>query len=335
MKDNARFADPKVNRAQAYKIAMTGIRKVLGEEAYINSCGGMSGVANLPACDSFRTSSDTYSYWKIENHGNESYIRFKQNIFRNYTNRFWRTDPDAAAVRRKKNPIADTQHSLYISRGLFNDEEAFTTLVSQYLSGGNCIMCEPLADIDDDRLAMLRHTIPTQTIPAKILKYDWSKSPNFFLSKIKPQDKKLGNWWTLAVTNWGEESVSMEVNLKKLGLPDEIANVAIFEFYRQEYIGIHQINDKINLDIPPHGTRLLRIAPWCGKHPIILGTDLHLSGGAYELDDIKISNSKISGCVKTEWKYPVKVSALFPYQGEEKLCNIIVSPSNNKFELEV
>lgn len=333
LNENARFADPKVNRAQAFEIAMTSLREVLGEDAYINSCGGMSSVGNLPACDSCRTSSDTYSYWKKGHDTNEYFIRFKQNILRNYSNRFWRTDPDAAAIRRQKNPNSDTNHAIHLSVGLLNDEEAFTVLAGQYLGGGNCVMCDPLEDIDDDRLAMLRHTIPSLAIPAKILNFDYSICPNFFLSKIKPRGKKLKNWWTLAVTNFEDHSVSTEIDLNKLGLPAEITNVAIFEFYRQEYIGVHQISDKININLPPHGTRLLRIAPWCSKKPIILGTDLHLSGGGYELDEIKITSKKISGIVKTKWKYPVKITALFPYKDEEKLRNVIVYPSNEKFEI--
>ena len=104
-----------------------------------------------------------------------------------------------------------------------------------------------------------------------------------------------------------------------------------FEFHDQKFMGIYNQDDTIEVKIPAHGIRVLRLTPWDGKHPKILGTDLHISGGADEIKECVFNDSTITGIIETKWQYPVKVTAGFPENGDVTVIDIILKPSESNF----
>jgi hypothetical protein len=94
-------------------------------------------------------------------------------------------------------------------------------------------------------------------------------------------------------------------------------NFLVFEFFSQKVIGIHKSGDAIDLgNVAPHSSRLLRIAPWDGKNPVLAGTDMHFSAGGVEIISWDTSGKGIRGKINTRWRYPVQVQVAFPAENE-------------------
>ena len=47
--------------------------------------------------------------------------------------------------------------------------------------------------------------------------------------------------------------------------------------------------------VPPHASRLLRIAPWPGDGPVLAGTDLSFSGGGVEVVEWRPGEGEVAG----------------------------------------
>jgi len=333
---NIVFHDKKCTRAQAYRRGNELLRKALGDDCYIASCGGVNDGANAGIADSVRTGQDVYSFWVPPDKARwkGTLIKIKQNIFRNYTNLLWAADPDAAPIRRRGDPFRPDVRSADLSLGLFTDEEAFSISLVQYLTGGNVCISERLAEIDDDRAAMFRHYIPTLSTYSKILDYSLPICPNYYLTEITPRTSGMKPWQTLAVGNWKDEEDVCEIDLGKTQTGGDVKELAVFEFHDQKFYGVKKANGKFTVSIPPHGMRLFRLAEWDGVNPVIIGTDLHFSGGAAELTDVVVLPNEIRGVVDTKWRYPVKVSAAFPQEdGKVVLGETTVKAGDREFSI--
>lgn len=318
--ENIQFHDRKVNRAQAYRLAGEVLREVLGEESYIVSCGGINDAGNAGVYDSLRATNDMFGFWTPPDGARwkGTLIKVKQGNIRSYVNRLLRTDPDACPIRRRTEPFRPGVLRDDLSLGLFNDEEAFTVVLNQYTGGGNTCICERFPELDEDRRSLYRHFIPSMGVPARPLDYTTPRCPNFFQTDVVPKATGLAPWWTLAVGNWDEEQRTVEVDLGKCRLPESVKQLAIFEFHDQEFHGVKSRDERFSVSIPPHGMRLFRLAAWDGRHPVLLGTDLHFSGGGVEIAEIQIERGRVSGRIETAWKeYPVTVSVAFPAPGGE------------------
>jgi hypothetical protein len=220
-----------------------------------------------------------------------------------------------------------------LNYGHFTDEEAFTIVASHYWAGGNVTVCDRLAELDEDRRQLYRHIIPSAAAPARILDWHREKAPNLFFTEVRPPVPGLEPWWTLGVCNWGDEPVLQPVDLGRCPLPASVERLAVFEFRGQTFEGIRARNETLTLCIPPHATRLLRLAPWDGRRPVLLGTDLHLSGGGVEIERIDIEERRISGTIATKWQYPVSLTGLFPFEDRGKVQRTWVGPGQRDFVL--
>jgi len=337
LNENIQFYDRKMNRAQAYRLAGEVLRDVLGEESYIVSCGGINDAANAGVYDSLRTTNDMFGFWTPPDgeRWKGTLIKIKQAGIRNYTNRLLRSDPDACPIRRRTEPFRPGVLRDDLSLGLFTDEEAFSVVLNQYTAGGNTCICERLAELDEDRGSLYRHMIPSMGIPARPLDYTTDRCPNYFLTTVVPRAVRLEPWWTLAVGNWQEDECPVEIDLGKCRLPDSVKQVAVFEFHDQEFFGIMDRDACFRVRIPVHGMRLFRLVAWDGETPVLLGTDLHFSGGGVELSEIDISSSRISGRLDTVWKeYPVRVWVAFPSSsGDAEILSTRVNAGETSFQL--
>ncbi len=323
--ENIRFFDRTANRALAYRLANTIIRDAAGEDAYIASCGGINDAGPAGLVDSVRTSSDTYGFWHSTRGRNSgALIRIKQNLVRNYSNLLWNTDPDAVMLVKREEGF---RNNTILSLGTFNDEEAFTCVASQYLAGGNVCVSGRIAELDDSRRKMLRHIIPSIGRPAKILDFSEKMCPNLFFTHVVPHCRSLGEWWTLAVGNWEDQEIQRTVDMSELPLPEESNTFAIFEFHDQRFLGLKSGTECFEYSLPPHAMRIFRIVPWNGYHPLLVGTDLHITGGAVEIAGLEVGSDHISGTIESSWDVQVKVTAAFPDKDKPliKTCDLNAS----------
>ncbi len=321
------FHDPTATRADAFRRGIEIIRDVLGPDVHMQLCGGLQGAGVLDLIDSLRVGADSLGNWEhyFGTRKGGMLAQCKQAMVRNYLGKLVEIDPDSIMLRRRAEPFRKhvaAKHDL-LSDGKFTDAEAFTLVVRQYTTGGCTNLTERMAELPEDRRALLRHMIPAFGPPANVLDFEHENCPTLLKSKIEPKCKDLDPWFTLAVCNWDEEPTSRTLKLLQAGFEGH-SRYAVFEFQGQQFLGIITADDPIELEIPAHGTRLLRIAPWEGR-PLIVGTDLHLSGGGAELADVEVTDKSICGKVTTDWDYPVKISAIFPASDGIELVSTTVA----------
>ncbi len=320
-----RFHDPHATRADAFRIGIKVIREALGDDVHMQICGGVQSPCVFDIVDSLRVGADSLGNWEhyFGTRKGGMLAQCKQAMVRTYLGKLIETDPDSVMLRRRTEPFRKhvaAKHNL-LSDGKFTDAEAFTLVVRQYTTGGCTNMTERMAELPEDRRAMYRHMIPAFGPPADVLDFEHENAPTLLKSFIEPKCKGLDPWHTLAVCNWDEESAGRTLRLSESGFEGP-GQWAVFEFQGQEFVGIKSADDPIELEIPAHGTRLLRIAPYTGE-PLIVGTDMHLSGGGVELANVKVTETSICGKVETDWDYPVKVSAIFPAEDGVELVSSI------------
>jgi len=197
--DTVKFRDPTVNRAKAYNIAMTAIRKIIGPDCYICGCGGLSDPGNFGLVNAQRTCKDVRGIWRGPEEVNKSgaIVHIKQNILRNYINRFYHSDPDGSQIRIRKERFFENERKcvgVYQSEGHYTDEEAFTIVAQQYVCGGLVMISERFPELQESRLALLRSITPCCAPPAKILDFDNPVCPTLFLTEVTPKCQTLGKW---------------------------------------------------------------------------------------------------------------------------------------------
>ena len=337
---DVKYANPRVNRAMAYRLMLGHVRNALGDDCYICGCGGITDAANLGLIDAYRTSKDVRNQWEGPggNRTNGALIQIKQNLFRNYTNRFWNPDPDSTLIRLRDKPFFENEVKrigVYLSEGFYSEEEARTILTHQYLTGGNVCVSERLPELQDSRQELLRHVIPVYGGPARIVDFDRPVCPTLFLTEITPVCESLGNWWTLALGNWEEKEVVRTVKLKDVSLNTDAERFAVFEFHTQRFLGLKTLGDKIEIKIPIHGMRVLRIVPFDGSRPVLIGTDLHITGGGCEIVSCNMTDSSIEGAISSQWNYPVKLTFGRPAgDGDIELIKVVVPKGESEFEWE-
>jgi len=329
------FHDPHCTRAEAYRRGLELIRRSVGPDSYLQSCGGLMGSANIGVADSIRLGADSLGAWEhySGHRRGGTLVQIKQSLVRNYMSRLIPGDPDSLMLRRRTEPFRIHQAAKhnFLSDGKFTDEEAFSLVVRQYLVGGCTNVSERLAELPEDRRALLRHIIPAFGPPARILDLERENCPTLALTRIEPNCAALGVWYTLAVCNWDDEPALRTLTLERAELPGG-GKYAVFEFHDRKFLGIKSVGDPIELEIPTHGTRVLRIAPWTGK-PMVTGTDLHLSGGGCELSQVRFDGDALLGRVVTPWDCPVTVYAAFPDGQQVRVVSTTVEPGANDFHL--
>ncbi len=323
------FFDPYINRLEAYRMGLEAIRRGVGDEAYISVCGGHYG-GSLGIADSQRSGSDVVSYWDPN-----EIPKYRQNILRTWMCRLWHVDPDAMMVRRNEKSEF-TGSDAKLSLGLFTDREAQVNALNQYIGGGLVTFTENYLTLDDDRLELYKHIIPS--VNSSSYPIDWYQTtmPSIMVTNINPVCKNLGSWNTIAIVNWSDDKRTFYFNLEKNILKTLTGEkFLLFEFFSQELIGIFSKGSEVNItDLAPHSAGLIKIIPWDGKKPVLAGTDLHFSMGGVEISEWKSDIGKVEGLLETDWLYPVKISGVFPSDGNKfKVKQITLLPGQKRFKI--
>lgn len=327
-----RFYDPKLTRAQAYRLGMKLIRESLGD-AYILACGGLY-EAGIGLVDGQRSGCDVVSSWRFINYTENrktAQISDKQNIFRNFFNRLWHTDPDALMIRLRQERFRPEEIREHLTYGDYTDEEAFTQLVCQYLAGGNVTIAERFPELQESRRAMLRHLFPVVGAPAVPLDMGAPNCPTTFLTKVKSPCSAMKDWWTLTVVNWETEAVAREIKLPADRLPGDVKKWAVFEFREQKFIGLLNAGEALRVELPAHGTRLFRLTPWTGDMPVIVGTNQHITGGC-ELRSVKVEPGMVTGERTGETQYEAMISIAVPHKMGCRIVTHTVPANETAFE---
>jgi hypothetical protein len=300
------FYDRTSTSLEAYRKGLEAIRRGTGSDAYISVCGGHYG-ASLGIANTQRSGSDVKSQW------NKTELpKYRQNILRTWMSGLWHVDPDAMMVRRQADANPDDKRGL--TPGLFNDDEAFTNTVNQFIGGNLITFTEDFARIDEDRKLLYRHVIPSvnsSSVPIDIYNL---VCPEIMLTRISPRCDKLDDWNMLSIINWSDEEKEYRIPLDSRiteNLKGE--RFLIYDFQSMKIVGWISENDTIIIKgVKGHQGKVLKIVPWDGSSAMFIGTDLNFSCGGVEISDITFNDGVITGSIDSEWFVPVKVTFVVP-----------------------
>ena len=325
---DAQFYDKCSTSLEAYRKGLESIRRGVGN-AYISVCGGHYG-ASYGIADSQRSGSDTRSVW------NEKELpKYRQNILRTWMSDYWHVDPDAMSIRRQGTALPGTNNK---SLGVFTNDEARTNMLNQYIGGGMVCFGEDFSTIDNDRKDLYRHVLPSVNSPSKALDIFDPFCPNIMLTEIKPVCEDLPSWITISIVNWSDTIKDYNILLDESITGNlEGDRFIVSEFFTQKVPGLINEGQMMAVyDQKPHQSQLFRVMPWNGQEPVLVNTDLHLSGGGVEVSDWNTDNGKIRGSIKTRWNYPVRLTVAIPDEGEQgyRIEVITVPPGEHNFLLD-
>ncbi len=279
----------------------------------MNVCGGFYGPS-LGLADAQRSGSDVKSIWPEAPTGESATgygpFTIKQNTLRYWMNRLWHIDPDALMVRRRRSPARAEPLSL----GLLNDEEALTGALNQYLGGGIVCFTENLAEIDDDRLWLLRHcasSIDSAAIPRDLTM--GARFPALFTSTVEPKAKGLPSWVTIGIVNWFDEPRTFEVDLGGDMLPSlhgeepEEVSMLLSQFRTQTSQHVLR-GDRVQIGpIAPHGCEVIKVQRASASAPRLLSTDGYFAMGATEITEWSPSADGFDLVVNWPWPTPLSL----------------------------
>jgi hypothetical protein len=256
----ARYYDPHLSRAQAYRLGFDIMRTALGPHRHLLDCG--PGPATVGLLDSMRIEQD-----------------LPRNTWEQYTKHSSSTGP-AMAKRyyfHRRTWINDADH---IGLGLLTIPQAQAVASLIALSGGMMISGDCLYTLDTARLDILKKVLPTYGEAARPLDLFDKGFPEIFALRLI---KDFGQWWLVGYFNWDEEAEAHRAfDLARLGL-DTQKPYLVYTFWEQRLLA--DSSDKVPLCLAPSSVHLLAIHEKRGV-PQLLSTDRHYTQGALELADV-------------------------------------------------
>ena len=151
------------------------------------------------------------------------------------------------------------------------------------MSGGPTMLGDDIDRMDEERLALIKMTLPRPrevAFPVDLFDSPAPDHPHLFHRRAK---KPWGRFDVLAVYNFGAETLRRRVELAELGLrPD--APYCVWELWNCQYVG--RTTGALEAAVPPGSVKVYRLAEYAGA-PLLLGTDMHVLMGEMEIEDCR------------------------------------------------
>ncbi len=236
--------DPELTRAQAYRRGLEAVREAVGER-FILGCGNPMGPS-VGLVDGSRVSPDVMPYWlPVGRSPDSARSRMSEpsalNAIRNSINRWWmhgrlwQNDPDCLLARDSETALTP------------DEARALATVIA--MSGGMVLDSDDLTRLSEERRDWLSMLLPPYGKPALPLDLFETDPP-------RTLELDCGTHRILGVFNWGDEPVKARVPL-----PAEPSH--LFDAWVGDGLGLRR--DEMNLEISPHGCRLLAVRPVGGR----------------------------------------------------------------------
>lgn len=254
--------DRRESMEEAYRKILQEVKKAAGANSYLLACWGtIPELAGIP--DGCRIGEDVGPDL-------DSMRRTAKYIaqFHYLNNVVWRNDPDYMCLRL---PI----------------DQARAWLTMNFMAGGNLMASDPPEDYDDARLDALRKAGPPLYLhPSGVVSH--APDPEFMTLTCRKGNE---SWEVVSRFAWGALP-GKQITLSDLGLDPKRSYLA-FDFWSEEFRGVVRGTFAFSA-LTAGQCQVISFRPLL-SHPQVLGTDRHLSQGAYELEDVKWNGSRLSG----------------------------------------
>lgn len=275
----SQFVDPTKTRMQVFRELYALYREAAGEDMYILSCLGSPTRGVVGFIDSARVGPDSHPahFDKCL----ESVLRFQI-----YDNVWWQNDPDVAYIAE----ILPSRNLGPVRQG---DGMWKTWLASVALTSGTAMISEPI-NMPDAREFWRNFEImrPGSREPARLLTLGISPDNEIFGFVAK---RPYGDFAVYNLYNSTGEPMAITLDFEAAGIPKGV-ECAVFDFWSNRLVGFAR--DTYTTDaLDPLSSSLLRFTPI--EHakkelPILIGSNLHLSVGATEIDNLRINKSTVT-----------------------------------------
>ncbi|MBS1726317.1 MAG: hypothetical protein JST51_06310 [Armatimonadetes bacterium] len=241
----------------AFRAVLTGVKQAAGG-SYVLACWGtMPELAGLP--NGARIGEDVGPDFASMRRS-AKYIA----QFHHLNNVVWRNDPDYMCLRLEPEKA-----------------RAWASMVS--LAGGQLMISDKPADYTPEHLNIMRRVSPTVFSKPVNLKQE-KPDPEFFTLHCN----KFGEDWTVVSHNAWQKVPARTVSLSDVGVVK--GKYLAFDFWNQKFLGV--VDSKLKLDALNEGhCQVVALRP-VQNHPQVLGTERHISQGAYDLDAVKWDAAK-------------------------------------------
>jgi hypothetical protein len=225
----------------------------------------------------------------------------------------WHNDPDALMVRRQKESI----RALDLSFGLLTDDEARVSALNQYLGGGMVCFTEPMAEIERDRLDLLRHVSPAlgrAAVPRDMLK--GNRYAEWFDVEVDCRSKGLGLWHTVSTINWLDDPRQVALTLDERLLGDfakQYESYAIADFWSGRIWRGLTYGATCELgELASHACHHFKVIPERPNKPNVLYTNGHFTMGGQECKLLSMAGNQVNMKVKWVWDDLLRIIVAAP-----------------------
>jgi alpha-galactosidase len=308
------FYNPRVTRAQAYRMGFKAIRESVGPDIFILGCGAPLGPS-IGYVDGMRIGEDVspdYWYHPQMDMGYPCMMAAIQNTIARYFmhKQFWLNDPDCIMVRQVETKL--TSHEVI----------TWATLVA--LSNGMLVISDKMDELSDFDKNLLKVLYPLYKDDAEPINLFTQKIPNKLVLDVV---NSFEHYKVAGIFNLNDSTQNIMVQLADFGLARD-KEFLLFEFWSQKYLG-KKSGAVVLEDIPPHGCKLLVIKPVTGKNQL-LGTDIHYTSGGVEIEYLDI-NENIAD-LKLTSKCFQQASLTFYHAQKDKAITLKI-PTNKAVKL--
>ncbi len=308
--DRNKLFDPSLDPVTAYRDRLKLIRQTIGPQAFVEGCPSGTPLNGIGYVNSYFNGADVYNNWN----GMHALLdSINANAFLNHIAVYVMpgegmelgprmTVDEASRVRPRR--VIDTarqREEPMIGFGV-TAAEARTLVSFTSLTGVAYSLASVLPELPDDRIRLIRQTLPTMPIlPADLFSrgsvVQWATfkhlhANDHFHNFPEILDLKInavaGVYDVVGLVYWRQTKVKKQISFsQKLGLEPATPYV-VFDYWNQRPLGIFK--DRLEVEIEPHDTRVLHTHPWLGR-PQLIGISRHISG-AYSLLDLQWDAAK-------------------------------------------
>ena len=308
--DLDKIADKNVDPIVAYRNRLKLIRETIGPHRFIEGCPAGTPLDGIGYFNSAFTGEDPYNSWQ----GMYSvFSSINANAFLNHLVLYvmpGESDVEppmsvAEAMKRRPPSVVEAERSREQPLKGFGMtlEEARTVVSHVALSGVVYSLDSVLPELPEERVKLLKMTLPTMPIFPIDLFSRGTDMPMWDIFKHSTPDDYIHNYPEIidlkvnapsgvydvaAVTNWRSGTTTRSLGFAdKLGLNAQSSYV-VFDFWAQKLLGVFK--SKMDVSVEPHDTRVLLIHP-LSLTPQVVGNSRHISG-AYSIKSVAWEGAK-------------------------------------------
>lgn len=279
----------------AYRLFLRTIRRACGDDTYLLSSSGPT-LHNAGVVDAVRTGNDFGEGRQISP---DSFF-YPASYVINHEG-FW-TGPLYALRNQacsyythRKLYINDSGNVLTVDSPLPLEDARVHAAIHAF-GGSPSMIGDDVDRMAPDRLDLLRKTLPRSrnvAFPVDLFDCPYPDHPKLFQQTVT---KAWGRFDVVAVFNFGRDPLRQVIGWERLGLASGAYHV--WEFFNQQYVGTFESHAEVV--VPPGAVRVLRLTRDSG-HPEVMGTDMHLLMGEFELLDMSW-NEKTQTLAGLAWR---------------------------------